>query len=462
MSKNEDDVDVDRDEFYREINKLVEEKQKNNFLLSKAKYALIIQEVKRAKYLNKKTSEDYRRLKRFDLIRTAGGDRLCRSGKPGQMYVYLDEMYDIVQKYHRKLGHGGRTRMMNAIRSKYINITTQIIITYISLCKVCKVREIRRKQLNSNNNVPVKDTESPDFNNEDEPRVSQVGLISDDQHLTLIYSRGQIDLLDVTTSANTEYKHMMVYRDLATKFIHLKPLRKVSANSTVDALLEIFLVFGAPNILQSKNGITVTVKICKHIETAFPDMKIIAGDVDTNLEFTGATNEDILLRLNEWYSRNPKMKWQQGVKYVQYVLNTTFQKSLCRTPSEALFGTNPRKGLTTIMSKDDYKGITIEEELMTFLKRKKIAQKQSVQEPPQLEEALFPPHPFGSLDNDQQIMIPQQPESDKSDEDYVDDDNDDDDDSFMENFEVVDSSQESNDMFFNVFDTYSTITMSDD
>lgn len=188
MSGNDKEVEVDRDEFYREINKLVQSKQTNYALLSKARYAVIIQKVKRAKYTEKKLPEDFRRFKKFDLIPTAEGDRLCRPGKSGQLYVCLDEMYDIVQRYHRKLNHGGRTTMLNAIRSKYMNITTQIIITYISLCKECKRKEIRQKQSNSNNDVPEKDTESTDIINKDDPQLSesQVGLIDGDQYFTEI------------------------------------------------------------------------------------------------------------------------------------------------------------------------------------------------------------------------------------------------------------------------------------
>ena len=69
----------------------------------------------------------------------------------------------------------------------------------------------------------------------------------------------------------------MVYQDHKTKFVVLQPLKSKRATDVVMQILDIFLLFGAPNILQSDNGAEFTVSIISQLKDLWPECKIIHG-----------------------------------------------------------------------------------------------------------------------------------------------------------------------------------------
>lgn len=66
--------------------------------------------------------------------------------------------------------------------------------------------------------------------------------------------RGQVDLVDFQSAPDGEYKWLMNYQDHVTKILHLRPLKTKRALDAAIELLEIFLDFGDPCLLQSDNG----------------------------------------------------------------------------------------------------------------------------------------------------------------------------------------------------------------
>lgn len=62
--------------------------------------------------------------------------------------------------------------------------------------------------------------------------------------------RGQIELIDLQSMPDGEYKWLLNYQDLVTKFVHLRPLKSNQIEEVADELLKIFLQSGAPKFLQ--------------------------------------------------------------------------------------------------------------------------------------------------------------------------------------------------------------------
>ncbi|XP_053602768.1 KRAB-A domain-containing protein 2-like [Plodia interpunctella] len=411
MSSN--DLDVDKEEFYRRLYASYSRKHLNTFLLTPARYLQLIEEVKKAKTKVKKTPEDYRRVKRFDIIQTPDGERLYSKVKPGQelkqIFVNTEEMYDIIRDYHLRLGHAGRSRMMVALKKKYRNVTAEIVLVYLALCTSCKEKKVKLIR------TPTKKNDQTlDFNDDDpletdsystrriEMNVTDGSIIKefDKQDISNtwshpeLYSRGQVDILNVTNDSNEEFNYMMVYREYISKFIHLKPLKAVSVQEVSDTLLDIFLVFGAPNILQSKNGISIVTKICRKISKLCPDIKVVVGDGEFSKDaFNGKSNEDILRKLNDWLSLSHSTSWQQGLKYVQYSLNSKFNEILCKTPNEMVFVKNPRKGVASLMAKSIYDDLVTENEFKEILEEHE-EQGCSVPKKLKMEESLVLPTEF--------------------------------------------------------------------
>lgn len=72
----------------------------------------------------------------------------------------------------------------------------------------------------------------------------------------------QVDLIDMQSSQHATYKWIMVYQDHLTKFCVLRALTSKRAAEVAFQLTDIFLLLGAPVILQSDNGSEFTAKVC--------------------------------------------------------------------------------------------------------------------------------------------------------------------------------------------------------
>ena len=155
-------------------------------------------------------------------------------------FVSIEEIYDIIKKARLALNHAGRDKMEKEINRKYANITLNCINLYKSLCEEC---QLRRKH--SSKGVVVKPIVSKDFN-----------------------SRGQVDLVDMQSMPDGNYRFIMNYQDHLTKFCIIEVLSsKRTAEVAYKILLDIVLVFGAPppppHILQSDHGREFTAEIIK-------------------------------------------------------------------------------------------------------------------------------------------------------------------------------------------------------
>ena len=62
-------------------------------------------------------------------------------------------------------------------------------------------------------------------------------------------SRAQMDLIDMQSLSDGEYKWIMVYQDHFTKFVSLRPLKAKSAVEVATNLFDIFSIFGVPYML---------------------------------------------------------------------------------------------------------------------------------------------------------------------------------------------------------------------
>ena len=77
--------------------------------------------------------------------------------------------------------------------------------------------------------------------------------------------------------AKAQYKWIMYYQDHLTKFCVLRPLTSKRASEVAYQLLDIFLLLGAPAILQSDNGAEFTANVITEFKQMWPDLVIVHG-----------------------------------------------------------------------------------------------------------------------------------------------------------------------------------------
>lgn len=224
-------MSVPRDLFEKKLSE-IQINMNSSLIKNQEHYDLIINEVYEAKHRNKKTFSDYRRLKRFDILKVGDTTKLIYPFKENdenvevKYYVHMYEIYDILRKAHEETGHGGLHKIVHFINTKYVNVTREVILKYLSLCETCV-----KKRAHPKKGIVV------------QPIISKE-----------VYARAQVDLIDLQTCKDGSYNFIMNYQDHLSKFTILRALKTKTAAEVAYHLIDIFSLFSAPSILQSDNG----------------------------------------------------------------------------------------------------------------------------------------------------------------------------------------------------------------
>ena len=90
-------------------------------------------------------------------------------------------------------------------------------------------------------------------------------------------SRGQVDLVDYQSCPDGDFKWVMHYQDHLAKFSILRPLKSKRAAEVAYQLTDIFLLLGAPHILQSDNSREFTANIITELKLLWSELKLLHG-----------------------------------------------------------------------------------------------------------------------------------------------------------------------------------------
>ncbi|XP_064079514.1 SCAN domain-containing protein 3-like [Macrobrachium nipponense] len=147
------------------------------------------------------------------------------------------------------------------------------------------------------------------------------------------------------SSPQAQFKWIMLYQCHLTKFVILRPLSSKRAAEVVFQLLDIFLLFGAPAILQSDNGSEFTAHVITELKDLWPDLIIVHGK-PRHPQSQGSVeraNGDIKDMLIAWMSGNNTQDWSIGLRFVQNMKNSGYHyhSGIQHTPYKAMFGCDP-------------------------------------------------------------------------------------------------------------------------
>ena len=158
----------------------------------------------------------------------------------------------------------------------------------------------------------------------------------------------------------------MVYQNHQTKYCVLRPLTSKRAVEVAFQLIDIFLLFGAPQILQSDNGSEFTAHIISELKLLWTDLLLVLGKPrhphsQGSVERLNCDVKDIL---TAWLGDNHSKDWPSGLRFVQFQKNSSYHSGIKQSPYKALFGIEPRIGLrSNILPLEVTKYMESEEEL---------------------------------------------------------------------------------------------------
>lgn len=340
-------------EFNKRLYELLRSKNQNAQIYTKTAYLNLVHKVKEAQDVQiHKRPEHYQRLKRFEVVKMADGTEKLRVPGPltksntMRFYVHTEEIFDILHKAHRvNSKHGGRNCMDRYVKKYYKNITREIIIMYLNLCVVCGKQYM--------GTVPLWKKKY------DRRRIkNEVALTP-----TLIKetkTRCQIDLIDMQSRADEQWRFVLVYRDGRTKFIQLRPLKTNTAEEVAHVLLDIFAIFGAPSIVQSGVSREFANELVEEITSMWSELKLVHGKDQSTKE---CINQEIENFINNWLMANNTWKWSEGLRFVQMMKNKRYDTGMNCSPFEAMFGAKMKVGLRSVLSRAALVGVESEEDL---------------------------------------------------------------------------------------------------
>lgn len=205
---------------------------------------------------------------------------------------------------HKSCEHGGRDKMLYALKNKCY-VPKPIVELFVFICDVCE-----KKHLNPRKNIVTQPIVSKDFN-----------------------VRRQVNLIDLQSAPDGDFKWLMTYQDNTTKFLHLRLLHSKRARSCVGTTKNI-LKFGAPYILQSDNGREFSAGIVKELMNMWSKCKIIHGRPRHPQTHS---NQDMENMLRNWMEDNKSMNWSIGCYFVPWQKNSSFHRIIGRS-YHAFFG----------------------------------------------------------------------------------------------------------------------------
>ncbi|XP_059174975.1 KRAB-A domain-containing protein 2-like [Physella acuta] len=307
--------------FMDALNTLLQEKANNSGILSPEKYLTFIEDVKQARVKQTKSSVDYRRLRKYDILEVEGEERLIvpitEDSSALLYYVHTDELFDLLNETHLKIGHGGRTRMEKELQKMYKNVTKEVIMLYLRLCKPCQTKLSNPKK----------------------------GLVFKPVMFKESNSRGHVDLIDMQSNPDGEYKFILNYQDHLTKFMLLRALKSNSAEDVANQLLDIFTTIGAPSVLQSDNGREFAKLVISELKNKWSELKLVHGK--PRQDSVKDANQDVQNMVMTWMQTNKSKHWAENLKFIQFMKNRSFNQEIQQTPYEAMFGCKAKVGLST-------------------------------------------------------------------------------------------------------------------
>ena len=140
--------------------------------------------------------------------------------------------------------------MLKKLGKKYANVTRDALELFNSYCQECQ----KKRKRHMTKGVVVRPILTNEFS-----------------------SRAQIDLIDMQSMVQNSFKWILVNQDHLTKFVILRALTSKHAAEVAHHLLDIFLLIGAPAILQSDNGSEFTAQVIQELRIIWPTLIMVHG-----------------------------------------------------------------------------------------------------------------------------------------------------------------------------------------
>ncbi|KYB25609.1 hypothetical protein TcasGA2_TC034292 [Tribolium castaneum] len=248
-------------------------------------------------------------------------NRVCRKiGTNVRWVVPKPVIWKVIQSCHDDMGHCGVDRTVSYLQKYFwFPKMRKKVQTYINSCIRCAYHKAQKGK--------------PE------------GELHRIERTPIPFHTCNIDHLGPFVSSNRE-SYVLHYQDNFTKYAVFRATRNTKSKPVIDALKDIFAVFGAPTRLICDRGTAFTSKeftlFCEENQitliksaTATPRAN---GQVERN-------NQTLLEALRTTFNREDYKDWSQHLRNLQFALNAHKNKTTQMSPHDLLFSYHPRNAV---------------------------------------------------------------------------------------------------------------------
>ena len=150
-----------------------------------------------------------------------------------------------------------------------------------------------------------------------------------------------IDTLEVGQEDNEGYQHILVVIDSFTRWVELYPLKTLTAEEAITAIIHYFCTYGTPVSIKTDNGKQFINDLMKAVNSYFQiggHTTIIPHSHEENAIVERA-NKEVLRHLRAYvFDNRISSRWSKAVPFVKRIINTTTHSITGFTPAELMFG----------------------------------------------------------------------------------------------------------------------------
>ncbi|KAL9181125.1 hypothetical protein ACHAXT_009930 [Thalassiosira profunda] len=237
-------------------------------------------------------------------------------------------------------GHRKARTLHNAVKEKYGRSVPQWATQLLGdTCPVCIMKASRKK-----------------------PKAGSQPIITRGFN-----TRGQMDLIDMQSMPDGNFKYIFVYQCHGSKLTFLESIVTKEIKVVAYVLFVVFTLIGPPAILQADNGrefngaafrgrkVEISDEfidgVITELKQLWPDCRLVRGlprasETNGGVERRNRTVEE---KLGNWMNETGSTRWSVGIKLVQWECNTQIHRGIGnKVPYHLVFGQKPRVGISRL------------------------------------------------------------------------------------------------------------------
>uniref|UniRef100_A0A914XJJ4 Integrase catalytic domain-containing protein n=1 Tax=Plectus sambesii TaxID=2011161 RepID=A0A914XJJ4_9BILA len=255
----------------------------------------------------------------------ANGRLVCR--ETNKRVLVQSDFDDLWKKHHDEANHPGLHASIEGMKAEVAAVPKSLAIEALNDCQICRTKTTIKK-------APV-----------GKPMRSSA-----------IWGRVGIDLIDMSSRPDNDYKWIYHAKDHASKFSYAVPLKSKCCEEVSAAVRQMFYLYGVPQILQhDRGGEFVGHQMKDMMAREFSQCKVIKSSPrrPTTNGLIERENKVLEERLLCWMQQAKRSDWSTALAEIKWKRNNEWTRTLKGKPAEMFFGRKSHESIAVVSTEDD-------------------------------------------------------------------------------------------------------------